>query len=321
MSPASENKLSREELQTLFLQHAGSNVSTCPTDDHVSEYDFHKPHYFNKEQIALLYDYFEKLSAFLAKEFSNMCNHLFNAKIISITEIFSENLITTSQDEKMPYNLAIQDSASNKVSGFLSIPHQSAQSWTTQLLGETEPSESDQFSDLELSLLTEISTSFIKAFSNSHSNLNCQPVSETLSRSVPIQLDNCIEMCKIIFELSDGNENGSQAGFIFFSSYLDTIAHKQILTDGRNVKQDYKQLIAEHLNDQQVDIVTNFAKIKLTVEDVMNLQTDDVILLDKKVGQPVNLSINGKNVFHAQLVQCEDSYGVTITKTLINGIN
>ena len=322
MTPGNNNKISREKLQALFLQYAGSNTSPDLPDNQVSEYDFHKPHYFNKKQIALLNNYFETLSSFLANEFSNMCNHKFNVKITSITEIFSENLINTSQDEKMPYNLAIQNNASGDMSGFLSIPQESAQLWTTQLLGETEPTDSPQLSDLELSLLIEIATSFIKAFSNSHSSLNCQPVSETLSRSVPMQLDNCIEMSKIIFELSnEEGKNNSQGSFIILSSCLDSIAGKQNLTGNQGTGQDRKQLVAEYMKNQQVNIVANFAKIKLTIEDVMNLQIDDVILLDKKVGQPIDLSIDGKKIFQAQLVQCEDSYGAAITKTFSNNIN
>jgi len=317
MSPVTNNKLSREKLQALFLQYTDSDTSHEPSDEKISEYDFYKPHYFNKEQMALLNNYFETLSSLLADEFSNMCNNQFNAKITSITEIFSENLINTSQDEKMPYNLAIQNNASGDISGFLSIPPESARLWTTQLLGETEPAESDQLSDLELSLLIEIATSFIKAFSDSHSSVNCQPVSETLSRSVPIPLDNCIEMSKIIFELSnEDGKNNSQASFVLFSSCLNSIADKLDITGDQNAGQDCKQLIIEHFKSQQVNIVGNFAKIKLTVEDMMNLQTDDVILLDKKVGQPIDLSINGKRIFQAQPVQCEDSYGVVITKIL-----
>ncbi len=317
MSPVTNNKLSREELQALFLQSTNSDTSPDLPDEKISEYDFYKPHYFNKDQMALLDNYFETLSSFLADEFSNMCDNQFNAKITSITEIFSENLINTSQDEKMPYNLAIRNNASGDISGFLSIPPESARLWTTQLLGETEPTESDQLSDLELSLLIEIATSFIKAFSDSHSSVNCQPVSETLSRSVPMPLDNCIEMSKIIFELSneDGKSN-SQASFVLFSSCLNSIAGKLDITDDQNAGQDCKQLIVEHFKNQQVNIVANFAKTKLAVEDLMNLQTDDVILLDKKVGQPIDLSINGKRIFQAQPVQCEDSYGVVITKIL-----
>jgi len=322
MSPATNDKLSREALQALFLKYAGSNTSTDQSDDQFNEYDFNKPHYFNKEKIAMLNDYFETLSSSLAGEFSNISNSQFNAKIISITELFSENLISTSQDEKMPYNLAIQDNNSGAVLGFLSIPQESAQLWTTQLLGETEPTEAEQLSDLEISLLIEVATSFIKAFSDSHQSLSCQPVSETLSRSVPMQLDNCIEMAKINFELSnEEGENSSQASFILFSSSLDSITGKLNTANNQNAQQDYGEVIIEHLKSQQVNIDTYMATAKLTIEDIMNLQTDDVILLDKKVGEPIDLSIGDKNAFQGQIVQCQDSYGVAITKVLNNNIN
>lgn len=322
MTLVNNNKLSREDLQALFLQYAGPGTAPDSSPDQVGEYDFYKPHYFNKKQIALLNTYFETLGSLLATGFSNICNCPFNVKITSMTEIFSENLISTSQDEKMPYNLAIQNSTSGCELGFLSIPQESAQSWTTQLLGESEPAESPQLSEIELSLLIETATSFIKALSDSHPSLNCQSVSETLSRSIPIQLDDCVEMSKIVFELSDEKgENNSQATFVIVSSCLDSIAGKQGLSDNQNIEQDHKQQVIECLKNQQVSLAADFAKIKLTIEDVMNLQTDDVILLDKKVGQPIDLSIDGIKIFQAQLVQCEDSYGVAIIKTFKNNIN
>jgi flagellar motor switch protein FliM len=222
----------------------------------------------------------------------------------------------------MPYNLAIHNNNTAGIAGFLSIPQQSAQSWITQLLGETEPSESEQLSDLELSLLTEIADALVNALSNSHPGLNCQPVEGSLSRSVPVQLDDCMEMSRIMFEISNvKQEKKSQACFVLLSSCLDAVAGKQNTAENQNDGQNYKKIITQCLKNQQVSLFANFAKIKLTIEDVMNLQTDDVILLDKKIGQPIELIIEGKKIFHAQPVQCEDSYGVTITKVLNNNIN
>ncbi|CAL7961686.1 Flagellar motor switch protein FliN [Alphaproteobacteria bacterium] len=66
----------------------------------------------------------------------------------------------------------------------------------------------------------------------------------------------------------------------------------------------------------QVSVV--IGNTELRVSDILKFTSGTVIELDKKVGEPVDVYINGKVVAKGEIVLVNDKVGVTLTE-MVNG--
>ncbi|WP_322026130.1 flagellar motor switch protein FliN [Burkholderia sp. BCC1977] len=66
------------------------------------------------------------------------------------------------------------------------------------------------------------------------------------------------------------------------------------------------------LDDVKVDIDVRLGRATLTVKDMLALQTGAVIELERAVGAPVDVLLNGKPIAHGEIVAVDGNFGVRI---------
>jgi flagellar motor switch protein FliM len=64
-----------------------------------------------------------------------------------------------------------------------------------------------------------------------------------------------------------------------------------------------------------VFITGKLASAVLTFEEIMDLQPDDILLLDKKVDQPAELIVGDRTVYYGSPAKSAGKYAVAITNT------
>ncbi|MCK5472469.1 MAG: FliM/FliN family flagellar motor switch protein, partial [Planctomycetes bacterium] len=74
--------------------------------------------------------------------------------------------------------------------------------------------------------------------------------------------------------------------------------------------------ILAHLNNATVSATAQLAKMSLRFEEVMELGAGDVLVLDKKIDEPIDLIIEDKMFFKAKPAQAAGKYAVVITEPL-----
>jgi type III secretion system YscQ/HrcQ family protein len=82
-----------------------------------------------------------------------------------------------------------------------------------------------------------------------------------------------------------------------------------------DVSEPAKSGAAELLNDIPMQIVVELGRVPVTVEEVVALHVGQVLELNKAVGDPVDLSVNGKIVGRGELVEVEGQIGVRVLST------
>ncbi|MGE0144686.1 MAG: flagellar motor switch protein FliN [Planctomycetota bacterium] len=69
----------------------------------------------------------------------------------------------------------------------------------------------------------------------------------------------------------------------------------------------------ERYLDVELEVAVEVGTTHATLEDVLALVPGAVIRLDKRVGDPVDLRVNGKLIAHGEVVKVDDCFGIRIT--------
>ena len=319
------SNLSREKIQQL-LAAVGSESVEDTTQIEAAEYNWHQPHYFNSAQLNKLNNFTKEVAAAIAKKFGALCNGDFNVTIASTTQHFGgEFLDQTSQDQSQltgNYYLAFGTDR-NRPCGFISLPLKTAIIWTTQLLGDPQSQEdSDKdLSELEESLLLDITSAVVEAFSASLPGNDFQPAKAIGREQLPLEVQSTEQFCKITFNVGttdpenpDQSTNTAEACLLIPCSRLDTVTGKTAQTDDKFSADDTSKTILEHLQQISVPITARVASTQFTFEEVMGLQVNDILLLDRKVDEPVELIVEGRTILRGQLAKSAGKYAVAITE-------
>ena len=69
---------------------------------------------------------------------------------------------------------------------------------------------------------------------------------------------------------------------------------------------------ADLLNDIPLQIAVEIGRLPITAEEVVGLKVGHVFDLNRQVGEPLDLSVNGKVVARGELVEIEGNLGIRI---------
>lgn len=85
---------------------------------------------------------------------------------------------------------------------------------------------------------------------------------------------------------------------------------------GASTPQQNKEAMLEHINEIPVSSTAKFACAELTFEQILTLQSGDVLLLNKKIGDPLELIIHGQSRYRAQPAKYEGKLAVIVTEAI-----
>lgn len=69
---------------------------------------------------------------------------------------------------------------------------------------------------------------------------------------------------------------------------------------------------ADLLNDVPLQIAVEIGRLPITAEEVVSIKVGHVFDLNRQVGEPLDLSVNGKIVARGELVEIEGNLGIRI---------
>ncbi|MHC4322657.1 MAG: FliM/FliN family flagellar motor switch protein [Planctomycetota bacterium] len=317
MSDRATNSLSREKIMQLLMA-----VGTEPMEDmtqvEATEYDWNEPHYFNREQLVKLGYFTEEVAVAVAQKLHNFCRGEFNVTVASTTQHYVHKFIGQLQDSgQKDYYLPFGDDQ-ERMFGLIGIPEEAALNWASQLLGESESEKvpDRDLSQLEESLLLDMASALVDAFSGPAESLELHSAKKITKGQWPLELGRTEELCKISFDVKKADsDQGSEAYFLMLCSELMSAVGKTTRDSGDFSAEDISKLILEHLEEMPILITSQLASATLSFEELMNLEENDIVLLDKRVDQPVELIVDGRTVYYGRPAKSAGKYAVTIEST------
>ncbi|MBW8039369.1 MAG: hypothetical protein FVQ85_05165 [Planctomycetes bacterium] len=314
MSNSVNNNLSKPIVQKILLA-LGSKPIEVTKRIEATEYDWRQPHYFSINQLNKLDSFTQNVAHTCTENFTQLFHGDFDVTIVSITQHFANELIDPDNEQSY-YYIAFGEIQENPF-GLIAIPVQSAITWTTQVLGDTESKEDSnrELSQLEVSLLLDIVSALVEAFSKTYDNNNLKPAKNIVKDQMPIELQGTEELCKITFSVKKANsENSPEAYFLIFCENLKPIVEKNVQNSEDFSAQEISKTILDHLQKMLLSVTAQLASTVLTFEEVMSLGAGDILLLDKKIHEPVELIVEGRILFRGQPAKSSGKYAVVITE-------
>jgi flagellar motor switch protein FliM len=317
MSNAPANNLSKQKIQQLLIAVASKPAEDTTQIEATDEYDWNRPHCFSNDQRELLNDFTEQIAKAIAKKFADLCPDDFKVAITSTSEHFAAEITNQlSQDEQKNHYLAF-NSDQNHLCGCIIIPPKTATILTAQLLGDTESQENSdrELSQLEMSLLLDAASAIVQALSNSHDNFNFHPGQSIVGEQLLLELQGTEEFCKITFDVKKADsENGCEAQLLILCDTLNPIVGKTTQAAGGFSAEDISKAILDRLQETPIFVTAQLASATLAFEEIMSLQVNDILLLDKEIDEPVELVAEGRTLFHGQAAKSTGKYAVVITE-------
>lgn len=313
MSSRSANTLGRKRVEQL-LRAVGSRRSEQTAHVEFAEYDWHDPHYFNSEQLAKLNSFAQSAAKAMATKFSDSCRSRYDVTVASITQHFAgEYLAEASQGEQSDYSVRFGATAEHPC-GLIGMPEQTANAWARQLLGDSEPDaeSAGALSSLEISLLLDLTSALIEAFSDSNPSCSFRLTGDPVSGPLPIDAVASEEICRISFDVKKaGSEGGTAVYFLIPCKELAPAVGKTP-AGGELSANQISTAILENLRQVKVTVTAQLDSATLTFEELMNLRVNDLLLLDRTVAEPIDLIVEGKAILTGRPAKSTGKYAVVV---------
>jgi flagellar motor switch/type III secretory pathway protein FliN len=316
MTKTTENNPGRTRIQQL-LAAIGSNTREDDKQVEAVDYDWHQPHFFNSQETKKLAGFTTKAAALIAGKFGALCQSSFEVTITSTSEHFAGQFLGQDPAGKtqgpgnyyLPFRTEQEDPC-----GFISIPPQTAIIWTTQLLGDTDSTK--PLSGLEASFFFDMASLIVEAITGAGEKCSFHPAADAMTDHLPLQLKGTEEFCKITFQVKKtGSETGSEAHILVLCEKLAPAIGETAQT-GKFSAKDIARAIQNHIEKIPVPITVQLACVPVTVEQIMSLTVGDVLLLDKKIDEPVQLIAAGRTVCRGLCAKSAGKYALAVTEAV-----
>ena len=320
MNPRAAQNISKEMMQQLLMA-IGSGPMEDTSQIKATEYSWHQPHYFDRSQLNKLEDFTKKVARTIAEKFTDFCNDEFDVAVVSITQHFAAELVDHALESKQnDYYLAFGNNQETSC-GLICVPTQTASIWATQLLGDTE-SEGDSRVDLSMleeSLLLDITSAIVDAFSRPFKTYNFQPAENIIRRLLPLDLKGTEELCKFTFQVKKSNqEDSSEAYILILSNKLQPMVGKTVEAIAKFSPEEISKAILYRMQEMPVSVVAQVASAVLPFGEIMSLRPNDILLLDKRIDEPIELIVNGQRAFRAWPAKSAGKHAVLIAELACN---
>lgn len=318
MSNTRNNNLSRNKIQQILAALGSGPIMEDTTQIEATDYNWHKPHCFTRSQLHMLDDLTKKTAKTIAQKFATLCHGEFTATIVSTTQHFANELLDQALENKQDdYYLAFGTDEEHPC-GLIGIPLKTAFIWATQLLGDTKSKEDSRtdLSQLEESLLLDISSAAVEALSSSHSDCDFQPAKNIVRRLLPLELKGTEEFCKITFNVKKSDSEDTEAYLLILCDDLEPVVGKNAQAVDEFSAEDISKAILNHLEQMLVSVNAQLASTVLSFDEIMSLQVGDILLLDKAIDKPIEVMVNDQMAFRGRPAKSSGRSAVVITERI-----
>lgn len=274
---------------------------------HIKEYDFRAPKKFTKEQIKILESIFENYARLLSSYLTGMLRLYSKVTLLNIEEQRYNEFNNALPDYVIMgmVDLGIKDEEISETDVIVQISNTITYTMIDRLLGgKGEFSDTNRdFTEIEITIMTDIMRSFAQLFKEpwiTHIDLEPRLIGiETNSRVVQtIGHEDTVIIVALEVEI---NSQTSIISVCIPAINLDEIMGKFIpryTRTGRRIdanrEQERRDTIMTGISTTDLEVKAILGTINLDLYEVLTLQVNDVIPLDRKISENVEIKIGNK---------------------------
>ncbi len=319
--------LSQAEIDNLLQAISKGEIDTDELKEdagkNVKEYDFKRPAKFSKEHLRTLEIIFEHYGRLLSTNYpvylrKNVQVSVVNSEALTFSEFTNSlsNPVILGIVNFLPLNGNIMVELSATI-GFAMIDR--------LLGGQGDPLEKNrEFSEIELSLVEKMMSISISLMREPWRNVveNLNPVLERVETNPQFaQIIAPTEMIAIVtLNIKIGEVEGLMnvcLPYFTLESIMDKLNTKFWFSTMQDTSDEsYTAHMEDLIKHVQIPIMAILGESSITVTDFVNLQVGDIIRLDSRVAQDMDVYVGNIKKFKALPGSTKDSYAVRVTEVI-----
>ena len=121
-------------------------------------------------------------------------------------------------------------------------------------------------------------------------------------------------MFEITFQSSksESDKGAAQASFLVCCDKLEPVTGKTSSQGPKLSEAQIKNVIRQHVEQVPISVHVRLGTTRLAFKDVMDLQVNDIVVLDKNIAEPVEILVENRTLFHGYPAQSGGRYAVVI---------
>jgi flagellar motor switch protein FliM len=303
--------LSQDEIDALLDvvdDPADAPVSAKELNDdrQIMLYDFKRPNRVSKEQLRAIRGIHDKIARNIASEMSTMLRSIIEIQLQSVDQMtYGEFLMSLPS----PTSFNVFSMKPLDGSAILEINPSILFPMVDRLLGGKGESYNieRELTDIELTLLDNVLKVIMQKLRESWEPIiKIMPVVESKESSpnvIQIVAQNEI-VIMIVLEITIGESSGMinlAYPVIHLESILSRLANKDLMLGERNIKKSRNRELKELIKRADMDLESILGETTLSFKKILDLKVGDTIRLKQPSSNKATLSIDGKNIFEAQM--------------------
>ena len=318
--------LSQNEIDALLKQLSSGELDVDEISDEpavkIKDYDFTRPAKFSKEHLRTLEIIFENFGRLVS---SNLPAYL--RKNVQV-DVMNSEAVTYSEFANAlsnPVLLGIVDFAPLKGNIIIELASNLGFTIIDRMLGGLgDPLEKPRdFSEIELSVLERIFTVLVDLLREPWKNVvEIHPRLERIeTNSQFAQIISPSEMIAIVtINVCIGNVEGLMnvcLPFLTLEGIMDKLNTKYWFSTMKNKDEEsYQEFIETAINKAQIPMKVLLGKSSISVMDFINLQVGDIIKLDSRVNDELDVYVGNIVKFKALPGSGAENYAVKVTEII-----
>ncbi len=323
--------LSQQEIDSLLTglninERQAEGMSDPNARNDFLSYDFRRPNRISKNQVRTIHNVHEAFAENLGYYLVSKLQTQASISVTSVDQLFySEYILSVSN----PSCLYVFDIVGTDGSGILEVSPQLALSLVERMLGgqADQPRKPRTITPIEQAVMMNVVDHAIADLGNAWRSIaelsfvynrmeseadfvQLAPSSEivvVVSFDVTIGLNSYLmNLCFPTFALEDVIARLNR------QSVTNGIANNNAERERENVK-----VMTQHLATQYVHVSADLGKSTISVRELLNLKPGDVIKLDTKVNQEIQVSIDGKRKLAGRPGTVDGKKALRITRSLV----
>ena len=276
-----------------------------------------EPHHFTAEARTILQDISSKLGIHLQKVLQELCDTEAAVSFAGITEHFTSILFPAiNQDRKNDYYLPVKSGP--ETVGFVEFPYETCGKLIALMLKnpEAEIGREGELSSLEESILMDIAapmadsliSGFVQHGGKSLTKTDSPVKGETLDR-----FGDQSDLCGLSFEMSCFSDTVT-CSFYLMDELIDPLVGIALIDRSPETLRKMPERITSRLQEVPMDVSVRLSTGMIGLQDVLMLEKDDVLVLERKVSMPADVLVNGRHCFDAWPAQHNGRGAVVMTE-------
>ena len=263
--------------------------------------NWYVPHRLSRDSRELLMLFSVKLAAFIEKSLHTLAAMTFDVRAEGVYEHCARQLYTEAVQQQIKAYYMPVSQAGKGVTGFVRFPVETASLLVGCMLRdpESQVGENGRMTSLGESILLDAAATLVGSIANGFKEQGTASVEKTdrvVYADWPVRFCDLEDMCEFRFEAVSESAKMTMSLFV-----LDEVIAEMAQLEGpfkqANEKNQDGARVIKRMHEAPMQMTALLSSALMTLRDILSLEEGDVVILDRKITEPMDVLVNGQACF------------------------